>query len=147
MSRTLPPWVLLAFLVAAGFAAAEPAAPMAVRGDIVYTMAGPAIRDGVVLIENGKVKQVGPAAEVAIPPGMRVLHGAVVTPGLVDAHTVVGLTGTVGGTAAVLSNLVTGPVVERHGFVPLFLVASTLYPLALLFLLALPVTKEAGDAA
>jgi imidazolonepropionase-like amidohydrolase len=93
MSRTLPPWVFLAFLVAAGFAAAEPAAPMAVRGDIVYTMAGPAIRDGVVLIENGKVKQVGPAAEVAIPPGMRVLHGAVVTPGLVDAHTVVGLTG------------------------------------------------------
>lgn len=61
--------------------------------------------------------------------------------------TVVGLTGTVGGTAAVLSNLVTGTVVERHGFVPLFLVASTLYPLALLFLLSLPATKEAGDAA
>jgi imidazolonepropionase-like amidohydrolase len=56
-------------------------------------MAGPAIRDGVVLLENGKVRQVGPAAEVAIPPGVRVLRGAVVTPGLIDAHTVVGLTG------------------------------------------------------
>jgi imidazolonepropionase-like amidohydrolase len=56
-------------------------------------MAGPAIRDGVVLLENGKVKQVGPAAEVVIPPGMRVLRGAVVTPGLIDAHTAVGLAG------------------------------------------------------
>jgi imidazolonepropionase-like amidohydrolase len=73
--------------------AASPAPPLAIRGDVVHTMAGPAIRDGVVLLENGKVRQVGPAAEVAIPPGVRVLRGAVVTPGLIDAHTVVGLTG------------------------------------------------------
>lgn len=84
---------LLAFALAAGIAAAEPAAPLAIRGDVVHTMAGPAIRDGVVLLENGKVKQVGPAAEVMIPPGIRVLRGAVVTPGLIDAHTAVGLTG------------------------------------------------------
>jgi len=83
----------LAFALAAGIAAAEPAAPLAIRGDVVHTMAGPAIRDGVLLLENGKVKQVGPAAEVMIPPGMRVLRGAVVTPGLIDAHTAVGLTG------------------------------------------------------
>ena len=73
--------------------AASPVPPLAIRGDVVHTMAGPAIRDGVVLLENGKVRQVGPAAEVAIPPGVRVLRGAVVTPGLIDAHTVVGLTG------------------------------------------------------
>jgi len=84
---------LLAFALAAGIAAAQPAAPLAIRGDVVHTMAGPAIRDGVVLLENGKVKQVGPAAEVMIPPGIRVLRGAVVTPGLIDAHTAVGLTG------------------------------------------------------
>lgn len=83
----------LAFALAAGIAAAEPAAPLAIRGDVVHTMVGPAIRDGVVLLENGKVKQVGPAAEVMIPPGMRVLRGAVVTPGLIDAHTAVGLAG------------------------------------------------------
>ena len=93
MNRILLHLMLLAFTLAAGIAAAEPAAPLAIRGDVVHTMAGPALRDGVVLLENGKVKQVGPAAEVVIPPGMRVLRGAVVTPGLIDAHTAVGLAG------------------------------------------------------
>ena len=73
--------------------AAEPAPPLAIRGAIVHTMAGPAITDGVVLLEGGRVRLVGPAAEVAIPPGARVIRGAVVTPGLIDAHTAVGLTG------------------------------------------------------
>ncbi|NBX28910.1 amidohydrolase [bacterium] len=71
----------------------EPVPPLAIRGGVVHTMAGPAIADGVVLIEDGKIKAVASAAEVAIPPGTRVLQAAVVTPGLVDAHTVVGLTG------------------------------------------------------
>jgi imidazolonepropionase-like amidohydrolase len=71
--------------------AAEP--PLAIRGDVVYTMAGPAVADGVVLIEGGKVARVGPAAEVSIPVAARVIRGAVVTPGLIDAHTVVGLSG------------------------------------------------------
>ncbi|MFM8494364.1 MAG: amidohydrolase, partial [Planctomycetia bacterium] len=66
---------------------------LAVRGATVHTMAGPAIADGVVVIRDGKVATVGPAAQVAIPAGARVLTAAVVTPGLVDAHTVVGLTG------------------------------------------------------
>jgi imidazolonepropionase-like amidohydrolase len=93
MSRI--PRLLPILLLAASrcVAAAEPAPPLAIRGDTVHTMAGPAIRDGVVLIENGKVKQVGPAAEVPIPAGVRVIRGAVVTPGLIDAHTAVGLTG------------------------------------------------------
>jgi imidazolonepropionase-like amidohydrolase len=56
-------------------------------------MAGPAVADGVVLIEGGKVARVGPAAEVSIPAAARVIRGAVVTPGLIDAHTVVGLSG------------------------------------------------------
>jgi imidazolonepropionase-like amidohydrolase len=93
MNRIPRHLLLLAFALPAGIAAAEPAAPLAIRGDIVHTMAGPAIRDGVVLLENGKVKQVGPAAAVVIPPGIRVLRGAVVTPGLIDAHTAVGLAG------------------------------------------------------
>jgi imidazolonepropionase-like amidohydrolase len=71
----------------------EPAPPLAIRGAVVHTMAGPPITDGVVLIDGGKIKAVGPAAEVAIPPGTRMLQGAVITPGLIDAHTAVGLTG------------------------------------------------------
>jgi imidazolonepropionase-like amidohydrolase len=71
----------------------EPVPPLAIRGEVVHTMAGPPITDGVVLIDGGKIKAVGPAAEVAVPAGTRTLRGAVVTPGLVDAHTAVGLTG------------------------------------------------------
>ena len=93
MSRILPALALLSFASATGIRAAEPAAPLAIRGDVVHTMAGPSLRDGVVLLENGKVRQVGPAADVVIPPGTRILRGAVVTPGLIDAHTAVGLTG------------------------------------------------------
>ena len=71
-------------------------AQIAVRGETVYTMAGAPIRDGVVLVRNGKVERVGPAAQVAVPAGYRVLTARVVTPGLVDAHSVVGLAGAMG---------------------------------------------------
>jgi len=72
-------------------------AQVAVRGETVYTMAGAAIRDGVVLIgANGKIERVGPASEVPVPAGYRVVTGRVVTPGLVDAHSVVGLAGALG---------------------------------------------------
>jgi imidazolonepropionase-like amidohydrolase len=66
---------------------------IAIRGDTVHTMAGPSITDGVILIEAGRIRQVGPAADVRIPEGTKLLRGKVVTPGLVDAHTVVGLSG------------------------------------------------------
>lgn len=52
--------------------------------------------------------------------------------------TVVGLTGTVGGVAGILANLVTGPVVDSHGFTPIFICTSFLYPLALVVLLTIP---------
>ena len=66
---------------------------LAVQGEIIHTMAGAAIRDGVVLIKDGKIASVGPAAGVKIPEGFRVLKAKVVTPGLIDAHSVVGLSG------------------------------------------------------
>jgi imidazolonepropionase-like amidohydrolase len=66
---------------------------LAVRGKTVYTMAGPPITDGVVLIEGRRIGRVGPAEQVAIPEGMRVLSAEVVTPGLIDARTIVGLQG------------------------------------------------------
>lgn len=74
--------------------AAPAAAQVAVRGDVVHTVAGPSIPSGVVLIgADGTIEQVGPADRVAVPQGYRVLEAAVVTPGLVDAHSVVGLAG------------------------------------------------------
>jgi ACS family hexuronate transporter-like MFS transporter len=50
--------------------------------------------------------------------------------------TVVGLSGTVGGIAATIANLGTGPVVDAFGFTPIFICTAVLYPLAALILLA-----------
>jgi imidazolonepropionase-like amidohydrolase len=69
------------------------AAQLAIQAETIHTVAGEPIRDGVVLIEDTKIKAVGPAASVAIPAGVRVLQAKVVTPGLIDAHTTVGLSG------------------------------------------------------
>jgi imidazolonepropionase-like amidohydrolase len=68
-------------------------AQVAIRGEKVYTSAGPAIADGVVVIQDGKVQLVGPSSQIKIPSGYRLLQAKVVTPGLIDAHTVVGLSG------------------------------------------------------
>jgi len=81
--------------VAAPVVAAESPAPglVAVYGDVVHTMAGPPIEKGVVVIDGGKVTLVGSALDIPVPPAATVLRGRVVTPGLIDAHSAVGLTG------------------------------------------------------
>lgn len=68
-------------------------AQIAVKGETVWTMAGEPITNGVVLINNGKIEAVGTAAQVKIPANYRVISAKVVTPGLIDAHTVIGLNG------------------------------------------------------
>ncbi len=68
-------------------------AQLAVRGRTVLTMSGPPLENGVIIINGGKITAVGPAATTPIPDGYRVLDAAVITPGLIDAHSVVGLTG------------------------------------------------------
>lgn len=81
------------FLALALFAAAASAQDIAVRGKLVHTSAGADIKDGVVIIRGGKIAAVGDAASTPIPAGMRTLDAAVVTPGLIDAHSVIGLAG------------------------------------------------------
>ena len=82
------------FLVLIALATAVSAwAQVAVRGETVYTMAGPMIRDGVVLIRNGKIESVGAASTVRIPSGYKIINARVITPGLVDAHSTIGLSG------------------------------------------------------
>jgi len=82
--------VLVAVAVAAPAAQAQ---NVAVRAETVYTMNGAPVRDAVVLVKNGKVERVGPAASVSVPAGYRTLTAKVVTPGLIDAHSAVGLSG------------------------------------------------------
>ena len=96
MSHPRRPALLLGKVLwlALGAAAAAPAAEaIVVRGDTAHTMAGDAIRDGVVVVIDGTIAAVGPAATVAVPDGARELRAAVVTPGLIDAHSCVGLAG------------------------------------------------------
>ncbi|MBX2993073.1 MAG: amidohydrolase family protein [Bacteroidetes bacterium] len=68
-------------------------AQLAIRGETVYTMAGKPLKNAVVIVKGGKIEQVLEGAMVKLPEGYRVMEAKVVTPGLVDAHTVVGLTG------------------------------------------------------
>jgi imidazolonepropionase-like amidohydrolase len=69
-------------------------AQLAVTADTLWTMAGAPIAGGVVLIDaSGKITHVGSMAATTIPAGMPTRHARHVTPGFVDAHTVVGLAG------------------------------------------------------
>jgi len=68
-------------------------AQIAVLGDTIYTMAGEKIVNGIVLIKDGKIEKVGLQSEISIPTGYKTVRGKVVTPGLIDAHSVVGLSG------------------------------------------------------
>ncbi len=85
--------MLLALAALATVSAPGSAQDVAVRGKIVHTMAGAPIQGGVVVVQGGKITAVGAAVDVVIPDGMRTLDAAVVTPGLIDAHSVVGLAG------------------------------------------------------
>lgn len=74
-------------------ASAAFAQDLAVRAERVHTVSGAVIENGVVIVRGGKIAAVGKQADVAVPAGMRVLTAKVATPGLVDAHSVVGLAG------------------------------------------------------
>ena len=69
------------------------AAPIVVRGETVHTLHGAALTPGVVVVQQGKIIAVGRAADVVVPAGARELTAKVVTPGLIDAHATVGLSG------------------------------------------------------
>lgn len=75
------------------FVATSAFAQIAIKAEKLYTSAGDPIENGVVLIKNGKIDRVGTQSSIRIPSDYEVYEAAVVTPGLIDAHTVVGLAG------------------------------------------------------
>ncbi len=84
---------LLAALLTVAVIAQQAAAQVAVRGKTIHTMAGAPIQDGIVVIQDGKISAIGRADQISIPEGFKILEAEVVTPGLIDAHSTVGLAG------------------------------------------------------
>ncbi len=79
---------LLAFTPSALFAQ-----DIAIHAGELHTVSGTVISNAVVLVQGGKITALGKAGEIQIPEGIARAQAAVVTPGLVDAHTVVGIAG------------------------------------------------------
>lgn len=66
---------------------------VALVGGTVWPGLGSEVVDGVVLFENGRIVAVGPRERVSVPPGAHVVdvRGRHVTPGLIDAHSHMGV--------------------------------------------------------
>lgn len=65
---------------------------LVVRGGELRTVSGSVVEDGVIVVLDGRIAQIGTRGSVEIPDGVDVLDatGLVVTPGLIDAGTTVG---------------------------------------------------------
>lgn len=64
---------------------------LVIKGGRIFTMANGIIEDGIILIENDRISDVG--KDIEIPEGATVLDasGKIITPGLIDAYTQIGL--------------------------------------------------------
>lgn len=80
---------LLALLLLATAAPSQ----IAIKADMIHTVAGKPIADGVVIVRDGRIAAVGAASAIQVPDGFEILNAKVCIPGLIDAHTVVGLAG------------------------------------------------------
>jgi len=109
---------LLLLLVSAAPAFAQ---TYAIRGAKIYTLAGPPIENGTVVISNGKITAVG--RTVAIPSGAQVINasGLQVYPGLFDSVSRLGLTEIGAVSATVDTN-------ELGDYNPHLLAATAVHP-------------------
>lgn len=59
----------------------------------LHTVSGDLLENAAVYVREGKIEAVGAIGEIDVPDGVPVLTAAAVTPGLIDAHSVVPLNG------------------------------------------------------
>jgi imidazolonepropionase-like amidohydrolase len=62
---------------------------LAVQGKKVLTITNGTISDGIILVENGKIRSIG--QDVKVPDGVKTLKAKVVMPGLVETHCHIGI--------------------------------------------------------
>src|SRR5207244_5875271 len=98
--RTGMRWLSLAgsvaLLCSVGVAHAESPTrgPLVFKGARIYTIAGPVIENGLLVVDGGKIHFVGPAPEGLQLPDNATVHdvtGKVIIPGLVDTHSHIGI--------------------------------------------------------
>ena len=82
------------------------------RGAKVYPVSSPPLENGLIVVENGKIKAVGAEGQVAIPPDATVVDvsGKIIIPGIVDTHSHIGIAGRPPVSANADVNESTGPV-------------------------------------
>ncbi|MAF64537.1 MAG: amidohydrolase [Planctomycetes bacterium] len=91
----------LALLGAAGASCALAAVQTtAVTGARFLPIDGPPIEGGVMLVEGGRIRAIGPAARIEVPAGATIVdvRGKTVMPGLVDTHSHLGGVGAADGS-------------------------------------------------
>ena len=66
-------------------------AQIAIQADTIYTMAGSPLSHGTILISKGKIEAIG--TDITIPALYKIYRAKTVTPGLIDARSVVGFSG------------------------------------------------------
>ncbi|MEO6681985.1 MAG: amidohydrolase family protein [Ginsengibacter sp.] len=81
--------LIIAILFVSAFTQTK--AQIAIKAETIYTVSGKPIKNGVVLIKNGKIENVG--ANISIPSGYKIYETRVLTPGLIDARSMVGISG------------------------------------------------------
>jgi imidazolonepropionase-like amidohydrolase len=96
--RTFASFAVVLFFAASVFAQqpsrVQETRATAIKGGKLLTITHGTIENGVVVMENGKITAVGPAASTQIPANARVLDatGMTVYPGLIDSESHLGLT-------------------------------------------------------
>lgn len=97
-------------------ALATPGAPtIAIRGATIMTAAGRTIAGGTIVLAGGAIIALGPDGTVSVPGGARIVDGKgkVVTPGLIDAHSHIGVGSAPGSRANNDVNEATSPVTAQ----------------------------------
>lgn len=84
----------------------------AYTGAAIHTAAGKTFKPGTLIVQDGKIVDVGPSEKVAVPDDVRRIDvsGKVIIPGLVDSHSHLGVYSRPGVSANSDGNESTGPV-------------------------------------
>ncbi len=90
-----------------------PSGPVAIRNATILTAAGPTIRNGTIVMRDGRITSIG--TEVTVPPDARVIDGTgkFVTPGIIDDHSHLGVYAAPGGDALSDGNEMTNPATPQ----------------------------------